>query len=397
VHVADIKSGEIGIAPFHNFDATVPQGVKDELKQISADIASGAIKVDNFSSLGSTAPAATPAATAAATAAAGSFKGNVCEVTDVGGVNDKSFNSLAWIGAQAAATNENTTAAFLESKQQTDYDKNINEYLTGGKCGLIITVGFLMGDATKAAGLANPNQKFQILDNAYDMTTTAKLTNVWAQLYSTEQGAFMAGYVAAAMSKTHKVGTFGGINIPPVADFEVGFQEGILYYNKQHTATVQLLGWDNTKKDGLFTGDFSDQDKGKTFAQNLLDEGADVIMPVAGSVGLGAFAAIKAAGNAMAIGVDQDQFVSAPEYDSILLTSVQKHLELSVQSAAKAVGDGSFKGGVHVADIKSGEIGIAPFHNFDSQVPQGIKDELKQISADIASGKLKVDNFSSLP
>ena len=342
------------------------------------------------------APATAAPTTAAATTVAGA-KGKICEVTDVGGVNDKSFNALAWIGAQAAATNQGWDAAFLESKQQTDYDKNINEYLSGGNCSLIITVGFLMGDATKAAGLANPNQKFQILDNAYDMTTTTKLTNVWAQLYSTEQGAFMAGYVAAAMSKTGKIGTFGGINIPPVADFEVGFQEGMQYYNKQHNAKVQLLGWDNTKKDGLFTGDFQDQDKGRQFAQNLLDEGADVIMPVAGSVGLGAFAAIKAAGNAMAIGVDQDQFVSAPEYDSILLTSVQKHLELSVQSAAKAVGDGSFKGGIHVADIKSGEIGIAPFHNFDAQVPQGIKDELNQISADIASGKIKVDNFSSLP
>ena len=344
-----------------------------------------------------TAAPTTAAATSAATTAAGGAKGKICEVTDVGGVNDKSFNALAWIGAQAAATNQGWDAAFLESKQQTDYEKNINEFLNGNQCSVIVTVGFLMGDATQAAGLANPNQKFQILDNAFDMTNTAKLTNVWAQLYSTEQGAFMAGYVAAAMSKTGKIGTFGGINIPPVADFEVGFQEGMEYYNTKHSAKVQLLGWDNAKKDGLFTGDFTDQDKGKTFAQNLLDEGADVIMPVAGSVGLGAFAAIKAAGNAMAIGVDQDQFVSAPEYDSILLTSVQKHLELSVQSAAKAVGDGSFKGGIHVADIKSGEIGIAPFHNFDSQVPQGIKDELAQISADIASGKIKVDNFSSLP
>jgi len=342
-----------------------------------------------------TAAPTTAAATSAPTAAAA--KGKICEVTDVGGVNDKSFNSLAWIGAQAAAKNQGWDAAFLESKQQIDYEKNINEYLNGNQCSIIVTVGFLMGDATKKAGLANPNQKFQILDNAYDMTTTAQLTNVWAQLYSTEQGAFMAGYVAAAMSKTGKIGTFGGINIPPVADFEVGFQEGMNYYNTKHNAKVVLLGWDNAKKDGLFTGDFQDQDKGKQFAQNLLDEGADVIMPVAGSVGLGAFAAIKAAGNAMAIGVDQDQFVSAPEYDSILLTSVQKHLELSVQSAAKAVGDSSFKGGVHVADIKSGEIGIAPFHNFDATVPQGIKDELKQISADIASGKLKVDNFSSLP
>jgi basic membrane protein A len=323
-------------------------------------------------------------------------KGKVCEVTDTGGVDDKAFNALAWIGAQAAAKNQGWDAAYLESKQQTDYDKNINEYLTGSQCSLIITVGFLMGDSTKAAGTAHPEQKFQILDNAYDMTTTALLTNVWAQLYSTEQGAFLAGYVAAAMSKTGKIGTFGGINIPPVADFEVGFQEGMEYYNTKHNAKVVLLGWDNAKKDGLFTGDFTDQDKGKQLAQNLLDEGADVIMPVAGRVGLGAFAAVKAAGNAMAIGVDQDQFISAPEFQAIMLTSVQKHLELSIQNAAKAIGDGSFKGGVHVANLTTGEIGIAPFHNFDAQVSQTVKDELTQIAKDIVSGAIKVDNFSSL-
>jgi len=343
--------------------------------------------------------AATTAATAAATTGAttGSFKGTVCEVTDTGGVDDKGFNALGWIGAQQAAKDLGTTASYLESKQQTDYDKNINEYVTGGKCGLIINVGFLLGDATKTAATAHPDQKFQILDFAYDMTTTAALTNLWAQVYSTEQGAFLAGYVAASMSKTGKVGVFGGINIPPVADFEVGFQEGIEYYNTKHSAKVQLLGWDNAKKDGLFTGDFNDKDKGKQFGQNLLDEGADVIMPVAGPVGLGAFEAIKAAGNALAIGVDQDQYVSAPEYGSILLTSVQKRLDLSVENAAKSIADGSFKGGVHVGTLSSGEIGIAPFHDFDSKVPQAIKDELKQIQADISSGKIKVDNFSSLP
>src|SRR5262249_22743359 len=151
-------------------------------------------------------------------------------------------------------------------------------------------------------------------------------------------GAFLAGYVAASQTKTGKIGTFGGINIPPVADFEVGFQEGIEYYNTKHSTTVKLLGWDNahpTDKSNLFTGDFNDKDKGRAFAQNLLDEGADIIMPVAGPVGLGAAAAVKAAGNAMLVGVDTDWFVSAPEFQDIVLTSVQKRLDLSVRSAAK--------------------------------------------------------------
>jgi basic membrane protein A len=318
--------------------------------------------------------------------------GKVCEVTDTGGVDDKSFNQTAWAGAQAAAETLHWEATFLESEQQTDYEKNINEFINS-KCDLIVTVGFLLGEATSAAAKANPEQKFQILDFAY----TEPHDNVWQQVYATHEGAFLAGYVAAAMSKTGKVGVFGGINIPPVADFMVGFQEGIEYYNQENDAQVQLLGWDNKTKDGLFTGDFSDQDKGKQFGQNLIDEGADIVMPVAGPVGLGTAAAVKENAGVMLIGVDTDWYVSAPEYKDVVLTSILKHLELSVQTAAKAVADGTFKGGVQVATLANGEIGIAPFHDFDSQVPQEIKDDLKQITQDIIDGKIKVNSFSTLP
>lgn len=318
-------------------------------------------------------------------------KGKVCEVTDTGGVDDKSFNATAWAGAQEAAKTLSWEATYLESKQQTDYEKNINEFLAS-KCDLVVTVGFLLGDATSAAAKANPTQKFQILDFAY----ADPHDNVWQQVYATEQGAFLAGYVAAAVTKTGKVGVFGGINIPPVADFMVGLQEGIEYYNAQHGTSVELLGWDNAAKDGLFTGDFSDQDKGKQFGENLMDEGADIVMPVAGPVGLGTAAAVKERG-AMLIGVDTDWYVSAPEYQSIMLTSVLKHLELSVQSAAKAAADGSFAGGVHVGNLANGEIGIAPFHDFDAQVSQSVKDELKQVTQDIIDGKITVHSFSTLP
>jgi basic membrane protein A len=318
--------------------------------------------------------------------------GKVCEVTDTGGVDDKSFNATAWAGAQAVADTLGWEAAYLESKQQTDYEKNINEFLASD-CDLIVTVGFLLGDATSAAAKANPDQNFQILDFAY----ADPHDNVWQQVYATEQGAFLAGYVAAGMTKTGKVGVFGGINIPPVADFMVGLQEGIEYYNDQNGTDVELLGWDNAKKDGLFTGDFSDQDKGKQFGQNLIDEGADIVMPVAGPVGLGTAAAVKENPGVMLIGVDTDWFVSAPEYEDVVLTSVLKHLELSVQSAANAVADGSFAGGLQVATLANGEIGIAPFHNFDGDVPQSLKDELAQVTQDIIDGKITVHNFSTLP
>jgi basic membrane protein A len=331
------------------------------------------------------------ATTAAPTAPA--FAGKVCEVTDTGGIDDKGFNQTAYDGAKLAQAELNWEATFLESQQQTDYEKNITEFL-GSNCNLIVTVGFLLGDATKAMAEANPNQKFQILDFAYDPV----IPNVWGQVYATNEGSFLAGYLAAGMSKTGKVGTFGGINIPPVTDFMVGFQEGVEYYNSQHGTSVELLGWDNAAKDGLFTGNFESKDDGRRLAETLMDEGADIVFPVAGPVGLGSAAAIQERGAGyMMIGVDTDQFVSASEYGNIMLSSVLKHLELSVLEASKAASGGTFKGGTFVANLANGGVGLAPFHDFDDDVPQTLKDELKQVEQDIISGKIVVSSFATLP
>jgi basic membrane protein A len=242
----------------------------------------------------------------------------------------------------------------------------------------------LLGDATSAVAKANPDQNFQILDFAYEEAHD----NVWQQVYSTDQGAFLAGYVAAGATKTGKVGTFGGINIPPVTDFMDGFALGVAYYNEQNGTNVEVLGWDVEAHDGLFTGDFQDQDKGNQFGVNLMDEGADIIMPVAGPVGLGTAAAVQQRGNAYIIGVDTDWTVSAAEYAPIILTSVEKRLDLSVQSAVDAVVDGSFAGGLHVSDLANGEIGISPFHELESMVPAEVSGALEQITADIIAGTI---------
>lgn len=316
-------------------------------------------------------------------AAAGQL-GRICQVTDVGGIDDKSFNQTAWSGAQRVAAEFNAEARYLESQQQTDYEKNLQEFLKSD-CDLIVTVGFLLGDATKAAAEANPDQKFQILDFAYD----PPIPNVWGQVYATDQGAFLAGYVAAAVSKTGKVGTFGGINIPPVTDFMIGFELGVKYYNEKNNANVQVLGWDTAKGDGLFTGNFESTDDGRRLGETLMDEGADVIMPVAGPVGLGTAAAIKERGNAYLIGVDSDWYESAPEYKEVVLTSVLKRLDVSVFEAARAVADGTFTGGTKVASLANDGVGIAPFHDLDAIVPQQVKDDLPGIIKDIVDGKIK--------
>jgi basic membrane protein A len=149
-----------------------------------------------------------------------------CQVTDTGGIDDNSFNQTAWKGVEDAKAELGIKARFLESQAETDYEANINSLL-GGQCDVIITVGFLLGDATKAAAQANPDQKFSIVDYAYDPV----VPNVLGQVYATDEAAFLAGYLAAGMTKSGILGTFGGINIPPVTIFMDGFVAGVNYYN----------------------------------------------------------------------------------------------------------------------------------------------------------------------
>jgi len=322
-----------------------------------------------------------------------------CQVTDVGGIDDKSFNATAWKGVQDAMAKLGIDGQYLESQQQTDYEKNINEFLQK-KCNAIVTVGFLLGIATAKGAIDNPNVPFAIVDYSYpdcfgtavpgkDCGSDKEIPNVLGLTFATDQAAFLAGYVAAAMSKTGKVGTFGGIKIPPVTIFMVGFQSGVEYYNQKHNKNVQVLGWSNDKQEGTFTGNFESKDDGRRVGESLMDEGADVIMPVAGPVGLGTAAAIKERGNAMLIGVDVDWTVSAPEYTDITLTSVQKNMDVAVFDFIKAVKDGTFKGGTYVGTLANNGVAIAPFHNFDDKVPADIKAELDQIKADIIAGKIK--------
>lgn len=306
-----------------------------------------------------------------------------CQVTDAGGIDDKSFNATAWKGVQDAEAELGVEAKYLESQQQTDYEKNINAFLEEG-CGIIITVGFLLGDATAAAAEANPDQKFSIVDFAYDPA----YDNVLGQVFNTDEAAFLAGYVAAGTSQTGKVGTFGGIQIPTVTVFMDGFALGVEYYNQQHGTNVETLGWDPAAQTGLFTGNFESTDDGRAMGESLMDEGADVIMPVAGPVGLGTAAAVQERGGVYIVGVDTDWTVTSPEYTPIVLTSVLKNMDVTTFDAIKAAMDGTFAGGVTVGTLENGGVDIAPFHDLDSMVPSEVKSELETVRAGIIDGSI---------
>ncbi len=325
----------------------------------------------------------------------------VGEVTDLGGVDDKSFNASAWKGVQDAISQLGIEGKYLESKDQSDYAKNIQQFLSEND-NLIVTVGFLLGVDTATAAKANPNTNFAIVDYAYpdcypgategkDCGSSTDLPNVRGLTFQTDEAAFLAGYASAGMSKTGKVGTFGGLKIPTVTIFMKGFEAGVKYYNQQNNKTVEVLGWNTAKDDGLFTGNFDSTDDGRKFAESLMQEGADIIMPVAGPVGLGSAAVCKETGKCLIVGVDNDWFESAPEYQSVVLTSVMKKINVAVFNTIKDVVDGKFKGGTVVYALKDGGVDVAPFHNFDSQVPADLKTQLDAARQGIISGSLTVD------
>lgn len=330
--------------------------------------------------------------------AGGSGKLKVAQVTDLGGIDDKSFNAGAYAGIEKAVADLGVEGKYLESQQQSDYAKNIQQ-LIDEDTDLIITVGFLLGVDTANAAKANPDTKFAIVDYSYPdcfgdpadegktCGSTTELANVSGLTFQTDQAAFLAGYAAAATTQTGKVATFGGINIPPVTIFMKGFQAGVNYYNQNMGTAVEVLGWDTAANDGSFTGNFESTDDGRSFAESFVQEGADIVMPVAGPVGLGSAAYCKETGSCKIIGVDVDWTVSASEYTDIILTSVLKNVNVAVYDTVKAAVDGTFKGGVYSGTLANGGVGLASVAGASADLTSAL-DKLKN---DIISGAVKVE------
>jgi len=354
---------------------------------------------DSSSEAASSAAPSEAASSAAPSEAASSEPAAValkaCEVTDVGGVDDKGFNQKAFKGVTDAAEQLGVEAAVLESQAETDYATNIQSFIDQG-CNIVVTVGFLLGDATMEAANANPDVPFTIVDYAYgeneDGTPQITNNNVLGQVFNTDEAAFLAGYLAAGMSKTGIVGTFGGINIPPVTIFMDGFYYGVQQYNTDNGTDVKVLGWDPAKQKGLFTENFESLDDGRAFAQNLVDEGADIVMPVAGPVGLGSAALASELGTdkLMIIGVDSDQYESDTANAGVYLTSVLKNMDVTTFNAIKSVVDGTFEGGVTVGTLENEGVGLAPYHDFDAAVPAELKAQIETIKAGIIDGSVSV-------
>ena len=331
--------------------------------------------------------------TSTGTTASGKFLG--CMVTDTGGIDDKSFNQSSWEGMQAAAATDPSKiqVTYLPSTTSADYASNISTFVQK-KCGIIVTVGFLMADATESAAKANPSQKFAIVDCSYasECLTGTKEKNIDQLVFNTVQDGFLGGYLAAGMSKSHIVATYGGENFGTVTIYEDGFWDGVQYYNSQHHANVKVLGWDEKTQKGDFTGNFTNLGAGQSLTNTFIGEGADVIFPVAGGVGLGTAKAVQTADNSgkhvYMEWVDTDGCISAAQYCKYMLSSVTKGITEAVKTAVLSAADNKFSGGTYIGTLSNGGAVLSPFHDLASQVPAALQAELNTIKQEIISGKI---------
>ncbi len=343
-------------------------------------------------SLGLAACGSAPTSSASSSGGSGTtsdFK--ACMVSDEGGFDDRSFNQSGKEGLDRAGADFGIETVAVESKSAADYPTNVDS-LIQQKCNLIIGVGFNLADDMTKAAKQNPDVRFALIDAQF---TEAGLPNAKPLIFNTAEAAYLAGYAAAGTTKTGKVATYGGQAIPTVQIFMEGFAKGVEKYNADNGASVQVLGWDPANPSGgSFVGDFKDAAKGQQLTEQFLSQGADIIMPVAGPVGQGTLAAVKAAGgdsNAI-VWVDADGYLTTGKDGGApyMLTSVIKEIGTAVYDTVDEAQRGAFSATPYVGTLGNQGVALAPYHDWDSKVSPELKTKIDELKKQIVDGTLDV-------
>lgn len=293
-------------------------------------------------------------------------------VTDIGGVSDKAFNQNSWEGMQKIGKDTGAQVKYLQSKSDADYIPNINQFVKDGY-DLSWGIGFLMGDAMKTVALQNPKANMAILDNIVDAP------NVLSVTFAENEGSYLVGVVAGLTTKTNKIGFVGGIDIPVIKKFEVGFKAGVEAVNPKAQVIVN------------YTGAFDKSDLGKAAAATIYSDGADIIFHAAGATGNGVFNEakdrLKAGKKVWVIGVDKDQ--SLDYGDDVTLTSMMKRVDEAVYRVSKDVIDHKFQGGKSfVLGLKENGVGLP--ETSKKTVPADVLAKVEEYKQKIINGEIKV-------
>lgn len=310
------------------------------------------------------APAEDAATEAPAEEAAPAEKVRIGMVTDVGGVNDQSFNQTSWEGLQALDP-EVFEVNYLESKTDADYQTNINTFIDEDY-DLIICVGYMLADATREAAEANPDQLFAIIDDS-----TIDLPNVACLMFAQEQASYLVGLVAGSVTETKTVGYVQGMVSDSMNLFGIGYITGVL--EACPDATILQYNVNN----------FGDIAGGSTAAKDMITNGADVIYHAAGGSGIGVISACDEEG-IWAIGVDTDQASLAPDH---VLTSAMKRVDVASQDISKAVAEGAFTAGIHMYDLSNGGVDLAPTRD---HIPAEVLEAVEAAKTAIINGEKTV-------
>lgn len=334
---------------------------------VMAMTACGSSSTEEAADPADTTEAADDGAEASDDAAAGGEGYKIGLVTDVGGVNDGSFNQSAWEGLQRAADELGIEANYLESSTDADYAPNLEAFIDE-EYDLIISVGYMLADATKTAAEANPDCRFAIIDDA-----TIELDNVTCLMFDQEQASYLVGYVAGLMTESNNIGFVIGMANENMNLFGYGYCAGALDANPD--VTIQQFN----------ANSFADSATGKSMANTAITNGADIVFHAAGATGLGVIEACQEAG-VYAIGVDSDQSSIAPE---TIITSAMKRVDNAVYDSVASLIGGTLEGGVVTYDLTVGGVDIAPTQDL---LPEDVIAAVEEVKQQIIDGEVVVPN-----
>ena len=371
----------VGLAPFHDAESAIPDDVVASLDDIKAKLASGELTTGVDGVSGDVIDAEVPAPgsyagpSAMAETPAGVTPIKVGLVTDVGKVDDGTFNQYAYEGMIRAADELGLETSFIETAQPTDYEKNVEQFAQEGY-DMIVTVGFMMGETTAAMAEKYPDIEFAIVDNAYETYPD----NLQGIVFREDQAGFLAGVLAGLLTESKTVGIVAGMEIPPVKKYRNGYENGVKY------------ACPDCDTIGVYIDSFTDPARGKTAALSQVAEGADVIFGAGGPTGSGGILGAAQDG-VWVIGVDQDEYFTTfgggtTDGADMIVSSAMKRVDNAVYNAITTAATGTFQSGTALFDAANDGVGLAAFHDAESSVSADVQAKLAEVFQMLASGDM---------